>query len=103
VYINAYNSEKTTKRRSHSIGKSALWVPVCSLISFHMISHLAGKPHGPSLSFSVFSGTGVVAVCCGGAVVGALVPFSVALCVVPITGFAFSPSSSHGCALATAS
>jgi hypothetical protein len=72
-----------------------------------MMSHLAGSPQGPSLSFScsavlscgvedAFAAAGVVA---GAEVV--VVPFVAAAAAT--AGFSVLPSSSHGCALATAS
>jgi hypothetical protein len=68
-------------------------------ISFHyiaharpyMISHFAGNPQGPSLSFSFFSWGPDVA---GVAVVaaGAAAPFDVEVCVVSVTAAAFFSS-----------
>jgi hypothetical protein len=81
----------------------------------YMISHLVGNPQGPSLSFSFFScgpedAAGAAAGATGAAVVA---PFKVVFVSVFVFVFCavlsastvsfFSPSWSHGCALATAS
>lgn len=70
-----------------------------------MISHFAGNPQGPSLSFFFSCGPDEAAGAAAGAAAVVDVLFVFVFCVVSVTTafFSLSPPSSHGCALATAS